>query len=99
MNSVTVKLSEPIAWGKDEVVEELVLKPTSRAFREFSLPMSGDGKLDYQPYSCAKVGVRMAGKPDAFVDKLSVSDMLEVAQVVIGFFGGSTAKTGSEPSP
>jgi hypothetical protein len=83
--SVTVKLTEPIEFGKDTVIEELVVRPTARAFREFSLPMKEDGTVLYQPYALAAVGVKMAGQPNAIVDKLSVKDMSALAQVVMGF--------------
>lgn len=95
--SVKVKLTEPVQFGKDELIEELELKPLSRHFREFSLPMTGDGKIDYQPYKLAQVGVQMAGKPSMFVDKLSVIDMVAVAQEVLGFFVPSQP-TGPTPS-
>lgn len=86
-SSATVKLSDPVQFGKDELVEELVVKPTARAFREFSLPMKEDGTILWQPYTLATVGVKMAGHPPAFVDKLSVRDMVALSHVVMGFFG------------
>ncbi len=88
--SVTVKLRVPVEFGKDAAaIEELVLKPTARAFKEFSLPMKEDGTILFEPYKLASVGVRMAGLPNAVVDKLDVEDMVEIAQEVMTFFAPS----------
>lgn len=84
-------LSQPIEFGKDNLISELDLKPTARAFKEFALPMKPDGGFLFQPYDLAVVGMKMAGHPAALADKLSVEDMNEIAQAVIGFF---TAKKG-----
>ncbi len=81
-----LKLREPIHFGKD-LIEELTVKPTSRAFKEYALPMKDDGTIMFQPYTLASVGVRMAGHPNALVDKLSVGDMMALARVVMSFFG------------
>lgn len=96
-SSVTVKLSVPVQWGK-ETIESLEIKPTARAFRDFSIPMTENGKIDYQPYQLAKVGLLCAGKVESIVDKLEVADMVKVAQVVLGFIGDGP-KDGSEQSP
>lgn len=99
MSSVTIKLKSPIQFGKQSpLIEELVLKPTARAFKEFSLPMTSDGKIDYQPYQLAAVGVRMAGQPNPVVDQLGVEDMIEVANAVLGFFG-TNPNIGKTPLP
>lgn len=82
-----LKLRDPVQFGS-ELIEELVFKPSARAFKEFSLPMDQRGKIDYQPYALAQVGIKMAGHPAAVVDKLSVRDMNEVAQAVLGFLVG-----------
>lgn len=81
---ITIKLETPVELG-EEIVQELVLKPTARAFREFSVPMTGDGKMFYEPHALATVGVRMAGKTTALVDKLDPGDMNRIAQEVLGF--------------
>lgn len=97
--TVTLKLQEPVQFGKDaEPIAELVLKPTARAFRDFSLPMREDGTVIYQPYPLALVGMRMAGHPAAVLDLMCPEDMAEVARVVMGFIGTGPA-TGPEPSP
>jgi hypothetical protein len=92
-----IKLSEPISFGKD-TIEELTLKPTARDFRDFAMHMAGDGGFLFEPYKLAALGIRMAGHPAPVTDKLSVSDMMEVAQAVQGFLV-SSLKTGSTPSP
>lgn len=81
---ITIKLEVPVILG-EENVEQLVLKPTARAFKELSVPMSGDGKMFYEPYALANVGVRMAGQTTALVDKLDPADMSAIAQAVLGF--------------
>lgn len=85
-SSETIKLSVPVEFGKEqEPVTELVIKPTTRAFREFSLPMTKEGTIMYQPYELAKVGCQMAGHTPGFVDRLNPKDMNNVAQVVLSF--------------
>jgi len=84
LEPVTIKLRVPAQFGKD-TISELTLKPSSRALKEFALPMDPSGKIDYQPYACAQVGVRMAGQPMALVDKLDPRDLNEVGQTVLGF--------------
>lgn len=99
--SAEVKLREPIEFGKDEsgkarLIETLVLKPSSRAFKEYSMPMKQDGTMLYQPYELARVGLQMAGFPASLVDKIYAADMLEVAQEVLGFIGVSQRTGNSE---
>lgn len=101
--TATVDLRVPFEFGKEadgkaRLVEQLVLRPSSRAFREYSLPIREDGTTLYQPYDLAKVGMQMAGFPAAIVDKLDMLDMMEVAQKVMGFIGHGL-KTGSSQSP
>lgn len=81
---VVVKLCAPVQFGKDRITE-LVLKPNARAFKDLTLPMTQEGKVDYQPYPLAACGVRMAGHPNAVLDKLHPRDLNEVAQAVLGF--------------
>lgn len=84
LEPVTIVLRCPAQFGKEEI-RELVLRPSSRALKEFALPMDPGGKIDYQPYACAIVGVRMAGHPAALVDKLDPRDLNEVGQTVLAF--------------
>lgn len=94
---IVVELGFPFKVGKEgELIEKLVMRPTARAFREFSLPMKDDGTVLFQPYECAKVGLKMAGHPATVVDFMHPSDMREVAQQVMLFFGVSQ-QTGSMP--
>jgi hypothetical protein len=95
---VTVTLHEPVQFGS-ELVSELVLRPLARAFKDvkMGIPTSGSGSLEYEPYALAAVGCRMAGRPDAFVNQLSIPDMNEIAAVVLSFFE-PPPKTGISPS-
>ena len=89
---VVIKLKTPVQFGKDaEPVGELVLKPTAKHFRDFTLHMTSDGTVLYQPYPLALVGLRMAGHPSAFLDLMDPVDMSEVARVVMGFIEPSQA--------
>src|SRR5690242_7316417 len=83
-SSREVKLKHPIQFGED-MVETLTIKPTARAFRDFGLPMQQDGTIIFQPYPLAGVGIRMAGRPNALLDRMHPEDMWEVAQVALGF--------------
>lgn len=83
---VTLTLRAPVQFGKDsEPISELVLKPSAKAFRDFALPMQGDGTILFQPYELAKVGLRLAGQPAPVLDMLDPADMWELAQAVLGF--------------
>lgn len=84
---VEVKLRRPLEV-LGESVEVLRLRPSVRAFRNFALPMKGDGEdatIMFEPYAMARVGLKMAGQPDQLLDKLHPSDMWEVASAVLGF--------------
>lgn len=95
---LTLQLEKPIQFGK-ELITELVLRPSAKAFRDFSLPMKADGTILFQPYELASVGVRMARYPSAVVDMLAPEDMIQLAHQVMDFFAPAGPKTGSEPSP
>lgn len=85
---VTIKLRQPIQFGQT-MIEELTLKPNARAFKDFSLPADAKGKVDYQPYQLALVGLKLAGHmaaAPALVDKLDPKDMVELSQAVFSFF-------------
>lgn len=84
LSASTVKLRVPVELGS-EVVEELVIRPTVRAFRGFSLTVTGDGGMVLDLYELARLGVMMAGHPAVLLEKLDVADMREVAQAVAGF--------------
>ena len=88
---LTKKTGEPIG----EPITELSLKPTAKAFRDFKLSMRPDGGFDFAPYDLATIGVKLAGHPvPVVVDLLDPADMMELATVVLGFFG-SALPTGS----
>jgi len=88
LEPLTIKLRVPIQFGKDTLIDELVMKPNARAFKDFTIPMGQDGAISYQPYKLALVGLKMAGHIAAapnLVDKMDPRDMNEVAQAVLGF--------------
>lgn len=96
-----VVLKHPVQFGK-ELIEQLEMKPSCRSFREYELPMEmvdgGRNRVLFRPYELARVGLHMAGKPQAVLDKMHPEDMWEVANRVMGFIGvGPT--TGSDGSP
>ena len=88
MRAITIKLSTPVQLGENsEPITELVLKPTARAFRDFSLATKGDGGAVFQLYELAKIGMRMASQPAPLLDKMDPADMMELAGAVMGFLG------------
>lgn len=98
MAPVVVKLKEPVQFGS-ELIEQLELRPTGRAMRDFSL-VNKDGAVIFNPYDCAVVGVKMSGRlvgAEKIVDMMAPVDLMEVFQVVMGFIGGSP-QTGSTVS-
>lgn len=77
------------------MVQELDLKWSPAAFRDYALPMREDGTILFQPYALAEIGVKLAGKPRIMVDKLGPEDFMELAQKVMSFFGtGPTTGSG-----
>jgi hypothetical protein len=93
-----VRLRRPVKWGTKQV-EELVLRPTSRAMRGFVLKLGKDESISYEPYEVAKVGIRMAGyneaQVQALLDRLSAADTMEVATAALVFIGHGPG-TGTE---
>jgi hypothetical protein len=91
MHSVTVKLKFPVELGS-ETVEELVLKPNSRLYKDVALE-GGNGSITFKPYPLAVVGVQLAGRTAAahVVDKMHPSDMMRVAEAVMGFLSPDPA--------
>lgn len=88
MAASIIALRVPVQLGEQgELVRELTLKPSARAFRDFSMPLKDDGTILFQPYALAAVGVKLAGQPPAFLDRMDPADMVEVAQAVMGFIG------------
>lgn len=85
MDSLTLKLEQPIDLGSEKITE-LCVKWSPRALRQYSLPMSADGMILYQPYQLAQIGLSMSGKPDVLVDKMGAKDFQALARAVMGFF-------------
>ena len=95
MSEIAFKLRTPIKVGA-ELVTDLTLKSTARAWKDFSLPMSAEGKIDFQPYVLAQVGLKMAAQAPGLVDHMDAADMFRLSQVVMSFFGLSQSD-GSTP--
>lgn len=97
-DTATIKLRQPVQFGKDDLVEELVLKPTARFYKDTPIT-SGPNGLTYSPYDFAVIGVKLAGRPaaSAFVDKMHPADMMEVANAVLVFLSPDQT-TGNGPS-
>jgi hypothetical protein len=90
---VTVTLNYPIQFGQ-ELVEELTIRATAKAFRNFEVQGTQDGRMVFKPYELAILGLAMAGKPRAMVDLMDPSDMQEVATIVLGFIENGRATGG-----
>lgn len=84
---IPVKLSEPIAWGKDRSIEELTLKvPKAKHMRMLPNEPTTDDLLD--------LAAKLAGEPTAVIDELSITDTMAVLDAVSRFFPDGQA-TGS----
>jgi hypothetical protein len=87
---IKVKLRKPLKLGKEEI-EELTLKPSAAAFRDFELTLSADQTVVFKPYPLAIVGLSLAGYPTAanhLVKQLDPRDMVALAREVFSFLGG-----------
>lgn len=91
------KLKHPVQFG-EETIAELHLKPHAGAFKGFTQAVKEDGSMIYDPYTAARVAVRMGGKPDAVCDRLHPEDMNRLAQVALSFLTSGPA-IGQTPSP
>lgn len=90
--AAVVSLRVPIEFGKLGPITELVIKPSGRAYRDLTIPMTvnsdGSKKIDFQPYPLAVVGLKMAGhvaEAQILADRMDPKDMTEVALEVMGF--------------
>lgn len=83
---VKYTLEYPVQFGS-ELVTELTLTPSAGAFRGFKMTAdAAGGRIDFDPHAAAVVGVRMAGRPDVFADKLDPSDMMALGGLAQSFF-------------
>lgn len=94
---VTYALEYPVQFGS-ETVTELTLRPSAGAFRGFKMTVGADQRVEMDPHAAAVVAVRMAGRPDVFVDKLDPCDMLALGALAQSFFASGRA-TQTSPSP
>ena len=92
---VVVKLKETIQFGTEQI-SELRLKPTGRSMRDFTVTTKGDGSFVFEPYAAARVGVHMAGHPNAVLDLMNPVDLMRVSAVVMGFFGDGLPTGGTD---
>lgn len=87
MEPKEIKLRLPVEWGK-ETVTTLTLKPTGRAYRNFSIKTT-DGGMVFEPYPCALVGLKMAAQPggEEFLDRMDIRDIRDLGEAALAFFG------------
>lgn len=91
-DEVKVKLRTPIAWGKGNTIEEIVIRPPSgKDFRK--LPMLDGLEMD----TVLLLAERLSGQPTEVIDRLTGDDLAEVVAVVTGFMPRFRA-TGSASS-
>lgn len=95
-NGMRFQLAEPIPWG-DGKIDVLVMRPTAGSFKHINVKVSGEGSMDYEPYSMAALCMVMAGHPRSATDRLSIQDMNALAQIGMIFFGLSR-RAGKKPS-
>jgi len=90
VKTVTIELSEPIEWGKDNTITELKLRrPKGKDLKNLSSePTMGE---------LLSVAQRCAGVPKTVMDDLDGADAMEVVEV-IGDFLDSGQKTGRKRS-
>ncbi len=92
MLPVTIKLRQPIEFGK-ETIDEIVLRPpVGKDFRD--LPMRDGYLLD----TLLVMAERLSGRPSSVIDRLGGDDLMEVLDVAGGFMPGG-ATTGRSGSP
>lgn len=103
-DSLTIKLRRPVQFGKTlDPIESITMEPTGSALRDLDMLVSQEGDfalMNAEITELAKVGVRMGKVPGdlAIVDLMHPSDVMEVAQAVLGFIHGGPS-AGSDTSP
>lgn len=94
---VKYTLEYPVQFGS-ELVTELTLTPSAGAFRGFKQSAAADGTIQVDYHASAVVAIRMAGRPDVFVDKLDPADMVALSGLAQSFFA-SGRQTSTSQSP
>jgi hydroxylamine reductase (hybrid-cluster protein) len=84
---VTVKLREPLEFGKEIIVELTFRPPTAKDLRKLQIRTGFE--LDY----VLRLAGTLSGQPDVVIDKLAGEDLEEVVAVVSGFTPGSGRST------
>lgn len=93
------KLLFPVTFA-GQTVEELVFKPTARAFKGYEQRVTQDGSsitVTNNPYAAAVVACKMAGMVEAFAEQLHPADMTMLSGIANSFLapGPGTGKTPS----
>lgn len=89
--SITMKLRQPIAFGK-EMLDELTLRPNARAIRDMEVQIGKNGDASFfvfKPHPFALVGLKAAGHTaaaPALIDKMHPKDIWDLGWLVFGFF-------------
>jgi hypothetical protein len=78
------KLAHPVHFG-EELIDVLTLRPSGLAMKGFKVVTTGDGGLEFEPYRFAELGLRLAGKPRAIVDRMHPCDQFGLGMVALGF--------------
>ena len=77
--TIKVKLSEPIQFGKDEVIKEINLrKPKAKDLRGLKADLGFTDLLD--------LAVKICDQPRVVIDDLSIEDTQKLMEIVGGFF-------------
>jgi len=83
-----VILSDVVArqmFGSWRRVVGMTLRPSGLAMKGFKVVTTGDGGLEFEPYRFAELGLRLAGKPRAIVDRMHPCDQFGLGMVALGF--------------
>lgn len=80
---VTVKLSVPVPFGKNELIEELVFqKGNFGVLKGLSLPIDRTPNID----ELMTIASKLCGRPVKVIEQLDPDDADEVVAIAIGFF-------------
>lgn len=89
-------LTAPVEFD-ERTITQLVLRSSAKALRGFSVEVTPEGGMKYEPWELGLVGMKMAGEPSQVLEKMDMMDVQALAQAVMGFIVPGL-KTGSAPS-
>lgn len=96
---VVFPLSAPVEWDT-KIIGELSLKIVPSIWRGLRIDANAPGS--FEPYDLASRGVRAAGLPEKFIEKIP-DDLVRLGLQMWTLFLGATAalplSSGSDPSP